>query len=333
MRQGRFLVTGAAGFIGSHLCERLLADGHLVRGVDRFSPFYDRAVKESNLAACGLCPGFELVEADLARADLEHLLADVQGVFHLAAQPGVRDSWGPSFTGYVSDNVVATQRLLEALSDHPVPMVMASSSSVYGDAETLPVPEGAELRPVSPYGLTKLTAEHLAAVYGAQRGTRVVTLRYFTVYGPRQRPDMAFTRLIGAAVAGEPLRILGDGAQSRDFTYVADAVDASVRGLDAPAGAVYNVGGGQPASLDTVLGILPRLLDRPLVVLREPAALGDVRHTWADTSRVRADLGWVPRTSLLDGLAAQVAWAEASAPLALRSGMAAASQKSGSRSW
>jgi nucleoside-diphosphate-sugar epimerase len=208
----RYLVTGAAGFIGSHLCERLLRDGHFVRGVDRFAPYYDRSVKQANLIASRKHDTFEFVEADLADADYKALLSKVDGVFHLAGQPGVRASWGDGFVDYVRDNVVATQRLFEALCRHGVPTVVASSSSVYGDAATLPVSEDeVGFRPVSPYGLTKLTVEHLARIYVAQRGIHVVALRYFTVYGPRQRPDMAFNRFVKSALAGRTLRVLGDG--------------------------------------------------------------------------------------------------------------------------
>jgi len=288
----RFLVTGAAGFIGSHLCERLLADGHVVRGVDRFSAYYEREIKESNLACCRQHRSFSLVEADLAIADLDDLVDGVEGVFHLAAQPGVRPSWGDGFVDYVRDNVVGTQRLLEALRGHPVPVVIASSSSVYGDAERYPVCEqSVELSPVSPYGLTKLAVEHLARIYTAQHRIPTVSLRYFTVYGPRQRPDMAFTRLIDSALAGRPLRLFGDGTQSRDFTFVADAVDATVRALGGSAGRVYNVGGGEPTTLNAVVGTLADLIGHQVDVVREPAAPGDVRHTWAETSRARAELG------------------------------------------
>lgn len=305
----RYLVTGAAGFIGSHLCERLLGDGHIVRGVDRFAPYYDRAVKQANVGECRGHDRFELVETDLAEADLDVLLSDVDGVFHLAGQPGVRASWGDGFVDYVRDNVVATQRLFEALCRRGVPTVVASSSSVYGDAASLPVPEDeAGLRPVSPYGLTKLTVEHLARIYVEQRGIHVVALRYFTVYGPRQRPDMAFNRFIGHAIEGRTLRVLGDGGQSRDFSYVTDVVDATIRALRTPAGRIYNVGGGQPTSINDVIDALEFLLRRPVGVIREAVALGDVRHTWADTTKARSELGWTPRTDLRAGLAAQVAW-------------------------
>lgn len=306
---GSYLVTGAAGFIGSHLTERLLAEGHRVRAVDRFSSYYARDLKEANLAGCRTQPGFELIEADLADTDVGSLLAGMDGVFHLAAQPGVRPSWGEGFVEYVRDNLVATQRLFDALARCPIPAVVASSSSVYGDTQALPVSEEqVQLAPVSPYGLTKLTVEHLARIYIQQHGIHTVMMRYFTVYGPRQRPDMAFTRFLRAALAGETLEVLGDGSQSRDFSYVGDVVDATIRALAAPTGRVYNVGGGEPTSLQAVITTVGQLLERPLAIDRQPMAPGDVRHTWADTSRARQELGWEPRTSLQEGLAAQLAW-------------------------
>jgi UDP-glucuronate 4-epimerase len=305
-----YLVTGAAGFIGSHLSERLLANGHHVVGVDRFSEYYGRDHKEANIASCRLHHRFELHEADLVDVDVDQLLRDVDGVFHLAAQPGVRPSWGEGFVHYVRDNIVATQRLFEALARNPVRSVVASSSSVYGDVEALPVSEdAAALHPVSPYGLTKLTIEHLARIYVQQHRIHTVLLRYFTVYGPRQRPDMAFTRFVRAALTGEPLHVLGDGSQSRDFSYVHDVVDATIRALDAPAGHTYNIGGGEPTSLNAVIDALEHLLGRPVKVQRGEVSAGDVRHTWADTTRARRELGWTPSTPLRDGLAAQLAWA------------------------
>ena len=319
----QYLVTGAAGFIGSHLSERLLADGHRVRGVDRFSPYYDRSVKESNLADCLASDRFELVESDLAEADIMGLLREVDGVFHLAAQPGVRASWGDGFGGYVHDNIVATQRLFEALRHYPVPTVFASSSSVYGDARSLPVAEEAtDLRPVSPYGLTKLTVEHLARIYVIQHGIHAVGLRYFTVYGPRQRPDMAFTRFVTSTLEGRPLRLLGDGTQSRDFTFVEDAVDATVRAMAKPAGHVYNIGGGEPTTLNAVFEILGELVDQPLKIVREAVAIGDVGHTWADTTKARKELGWTPRTTLQAGLASQLEWVRQCRPELSAQGLA-----------
>jgi len=308
----RYLVTGCAGFIGSHLVEALLARGDEVLGLDAFSHYYARALKEANLAGARLETRFALVEADLAEEPLERHLEGVAGVFHLAAQAGVRASWGAPFARYVRDNLVATQRLLEAASAAGVRVVFASSSSVYGNAEAYPTPEDTPPHPISPYGVTKLGCEHLAAAYAAEAGADVIALRYFTVYGPRQRPDMAFTRIVRALVDGTGFRVLGTGEQSRDVTYVADAVSATIAALErARAGAVYNVGGGTEASLRDVIGILERLSGSRLQATHEPAAAGDVRRTAADTSRIRAELGWAPETPLEEGLEAQLAWAAA----------------------
>jgi UDP-glucose 4-epimerase len=306
----RYLVTGAAGFIGSHLCEHLLEQGHRVLAVDRFSPYYSRRLKEANLVTCTSDNNFELLEADVSSIDVGSLLSNVDGVFHLAAQPGVRPSWGEGFADYVRDNVLGTQRLLDAVVTHPVPVVIASSSSVYGDATTLPISEDAGLQPVSPYGLTKLTVEHLACIYHRQLGLHVVCLRYFTVYGPRQRPDMAFTRFLTAACAGETIEVLGDGNQSRDFSFVADVVDATVRAMNASPGRIYNIGGGEPTSINDVISVVEDLLECQLRVNRLPLALGDVGHTWAETERARRELGWSPKTNLRRGLAAQLDWLE-----------------------
>jgi nucleoside-diphosphate-sugar epimerase len=308
----RWLVTGCAGFVGSHLVEALLARGDAVVGVDAFTDYYPRARKEENLAEARASAAFSLVEADLAEVALEPLLEDVDGVFHLAAQPGVRGSWGESFAVYVRDNVLATQRLLEAAADAGARAVLASSSSVYGEAEAYPTAETVEPRPISPYGVTKLSCEHLARAYASGRGLDVAVLRYFTVYGPRQRPDMGFAQAIGALVEGRPFRVFGTGEQSRDVTYVGDAVSAAVAAMDgAPSGAVYNVGGGTETTLLGALAVGERPAGRRLELSFEPAAAGDVRRTAADTARIRAELGWAPATGLEEGLAAQLAWAAA----------------------
>ncbi len=301
-------MTGAAGFIGSHLCERLLGDGHDVVGVDNFSTFYDRARKEENLHAAQASSRFVLRDVDLAVADIGAVLEDCDGVFHLAAQAGVRGSWGETFDIYTRDNIVVTQRLLEALRFHRVPAVLASSSSVYGNAAQLPASEDAPLAPMSPYGLTKLAVEQLVRIYVAQYGLDVVSLRYFTVFGPRQRPDMAFTRFLTAALTGGVVHVLGDGRQTRDFTYVSDAVDATVQALGGPRGAVYNVGGGSPASIEAVLALVTAISGAALTVDHQTFAAGDVTHTWADTSRARRELDWRPRVSLEDGLRAHLDW-------------------------
>jgi nucleoside-diphosphate-sugar epimerase len=312
---GTIVVTGAAGFIGSHLCERLLSDGYEVIGMDNFSTFYNRGRKEDNLRVALRSPRFRLDEGDLMTADLDAMLDGASGVFHLAAQAGVRDSWGDTFGIYTRDNIGATQRLLEALRRHPMPAVFASSSSVYGTAPRLPVRESDRLAPASPYGLTKLATEHLARIYVEEYGLDLVSLRYFTVFGPRQRPDMAFTRFLSAALAGESVRVFGDGRQTRDFTYVSDVVDATVRALRGPAGAVYNIGGGTPASLEEVLLRIAQAIGASVRVEHRPRALGDVAHTWADTTRARAELKWSPQVGLEEGLRAQLDWLRATLPV------------------
>jgi len=308
----RYLLTGAAGFIGSHLASSLLDQGHDVIGADSFTDYYARGVKEANLRPLGASPRFSFVDADLSSADLAPLVDGVDGVFHLAAQPGVRGSWGNSFAVYVRDNLVATQRLFEATARARVRIVFASSSSVYGNAEAYPTAEDVRPRPISPYGVTKLSCEHLAGAYTDSLALDVVALRYFTVYGPRQRPDMAFTRLTRAVVRGEEFHVYGTGEQSRDFTYVADAVAATQAAMErAPSGAIYNVGGGAEASLRDVIELCERLTGQPAKIVYAASMPGDVRRTAADTSRIRSELGWGPRTRLEDGIAAQLAWSQA----------------------
>ncbi len=305
------LVTGAAGFVGSHLCERLLAEGHAVVGLDCFSDYYSRAAKEANLAAARSSPRFRLVEADLTRTDLEPLVNEADLIFHQAGQPGVRPSWGKDFEVYVDGNIRATQRLLEAARRAPRlrRLVCASSSSVYGDATDLPVRETSLTRPFSPYGVTKLAAEHLASLYHANFGVPTVSLRYFTVYGPRQRPDMGFHRFIKSALEDRPIPVYGDGEQTRDFTYVADAVEANLRASRAPGavGQVFNIGGGSRVSVNAVLATLEEILGQAIRREARPPQPGDVRHTWADTSLARQVLGFRPAVPLREGLARQVA--------------------------
>ena len=303
------LVTGAAGFVGSHLSAALLDDGAEVLGVDAFTDYYSRLRKEQNLAHLRGRPGFSFLEDDLSEAPLAPLLDGVDCVFHLAGQPGVRASWGPDFVQYVRHNIAATQRLLEASMLHPLrKFVFASSSSVYGDAEAYPTPESLRPQPVSPYGVTKLAAEHLCEVYRTSFGVPVASLRLFTVYGPRQRPDMAFSRLVAAALAGEEFEVYGDGEQTRDFTFVGDVVQAMRDAAASDWCGVANIGGGSRTSLNAVLDIV-RDLCGGLRIVRRPQATGDVRHTAADTSVAQAAFGYRPRTSLPEGLAAMVAWA------------------------
>ena len=299
----RYLVTGAAGFIGSHLARAIAAAGHEVRGVDAFTDYYDPSRKREN------AEGLDVVEADLVTATLEPLLADVDGVYHLAGQPGVRASFGPDFEHYVHRNVHASGRLFEAAARLGKRVVYASSSSVYGDAESYPTAETAVPQPISPYGVTKLCVEHLAYAHRRTTGLDAVGVRYFTVYGPRQRPDMAFTPLLEALEAGEPFRLFGDGSVSRSFTFVADAVAGTVAAMGRGAGGeIYNVGGGEEATMSDAISLAEAIAGRELVLERHAAAVGDVRRTRADVTKAAAELGWAPTTSLEEGLRAQWAW-------------------------
>lgn len=303
------LVTGVAGFIGSHLAERLLADGWQVIGVDCFTDYYARSIKEQNLAAFLHHPRFTFVEGDLATTDLSAWVTGVDVIFHQAGQAGVRASWGTNFEVYTHHNVLATQRLLEAVKDsHLHRFVFASSSSIYGDVKALPITEDTLPHPVSPYGVTKLAAEHLCYLYWTGLGVPTVSLRYFTVYGPRQRPDMAFHKFIRAMLHNEPLPLYGDGEQTRDFTFVADVIEANLRAVDAPPGRVFNISGGSRVTVNQVIATLEELVGRPARVHRYGRQVGDQRHTWADSSAAAQVLGFVPQVSLYDGLAAEVAW-------------------------
>jgi nucleoside-diphosphate-sugar epimerase len=302
----RYLVTGAAGFVGSHLAEGLVAAGHEVVGVDAFTDYYDPERKRENAR------DLDVREADLTTAELETLVDDVDGVFHLAGQPGVRSSFGPGFELYVERNVLASGRLFEAAARHGVRVVYASSSSFYGVAESFPTREDALPRPISPYGVTKLCAEHLAYAHARTTGLEAVGVRYFTVYGPRQRPDMAFTPLLEALADGGTFRLFGDGSASRSFTFVADAVAATVAAMErGRAGELYNVGGGEEATMADAIGLAEEVSGRTLSVERHGAAAGDVRRTRADVAKAEHELGWRPTTTLADGLQAQWAWVAA----------------------
>ena len=307
------LVTGGAGFIGSHLSERLLTQGAEVVALDCFTDYYPRAIKERNLASLRQQPRYQFVEGAIAHADLDALLDGVTHVFHLAAQAGVRKSWGRDFATYTTLNVDATQILLEACVGRPLERVVyASSSSVYGDDVTLPMREDAVPQPVSPYGVTKLAAEHLCHLYFVNHQVPTVSLRYFTVYGPRQRPDMGFNRFFSAILDGRPVAQYGDGLQTRDFTFVADAVTATaaaaVRGVP---GGVYNIGGGSRVTLREVFEMIGRVSGRSVTIDLQPAQKGDMRDTYADTSRARADLGFAPSVTLEQGLREMYLWMEA----------------------
>ncbi len=304
----RALVTGCAGFIGSHLTDSLLADGHEVVGVDCFNDNYGRAEKRRNLEHAQEWEAFDFVPLDLARGDLTELVAETDVVFHLAAEPGVRSSWGARFDNYSRNNVAATQLLLEAVKDLPDRrFVYASSSSIYGQAEALPTPEDTIPRPFSPYGVTKLAAEHLCDTYHGNFGVAVTSLRFFSVYGPRQRPDMAFNIFCRAALEGRPLTLFGDGGQTRDFTYVGDIVAALRSAAEAPKapGRVYNIGGGSRVSVNDAVELLGEFAGRPLTVERHDVVRGDVRDTGADTTRAEAELGFTPQTAFADGLRAE----------------------------
>ena len=306
----RCVVTGAAGFIGSHVAESLVRDGHEVVGIDCFTDYYPRADKEENLRALRESARFRLVEARLQDAELAPLLEGASHVYHLAAQAGVRASWGREFGHYTDHNVLATQRLLEAAVEAGRPTVVyASSSSVYGDSPALPLREDGPCQPVSPYGVTKLAAEHLAVLYHRNLGLPTVSLRFFTVYGPRQRPDMAFHRFLRAARDGERVTVFGDGTQTRDFTYVDDIVSA-VRAapLSGRPGCVYNVGGGERIALNDVLRLVESVTAGPLRIERQETQKGDMRDTFADTTAARRDLGFQSTVSLAEGLAREWEW-------------------------
>ena len=308
----RALVTGCAGFIGSHVTEALLARGDFVVGIDCFNDNYGRAQKLANLSEVRDREAFQFVPVDLARGDLTDLTVGCDVVFHLAAEPGVRSGWGPRYEHFVRNNLLATQQLLEALKDQPgVRLVHASSSSVYGDSTSRPTPEMAATAPVSPYGQTKLAAEHLCAVYARAYGLDWRCLRYFTVYGPRQRPDMAIHRFLRAALEERPITVYGDGEQTREFTYVGDVVAATLAAAagDAPAEPIFNVGGGTPVSVNEVIALIGEVCGRMPPVQRLPAEAGDVSGTAADTRRARRQLGFEPATALEAGLAAQFEWA------------------------
>lgn len=303
------LITGGAGFLGSHLAERCLELGWRVTLVDAFTDYYSEALKRMNLERVTSNANHSLVTGDLLELDLDSVVDGIDIVFHLAAQPGVRPSW-EEFKLYTRHNVEVTQRLLQAARQVELEsFVIASSSSIYGDAETLPTSEQAVPRPISPYGITKLATEHLARVYWTTHDVPAVCLRYFTVYGPRQRPDMAFNRVIASALADSPFTVYGDGRQTRDFTFVADAVEATIaaaqRGVP---GAAYNVGGGSRRSMNSVLELLGELLGRPVECEYDERQPGDARDTAADITRAREELGWNPRTVFRDGLEAQLSW-------------------------
>jgi UDP-glucose 4-epimerase len=312
----RCVITGAAGFIGSSLADELLARGHEVVGIDCFVDYYPRALKERNLERARSSDRFRFIEADLVDLPLEETLEGADWIFHQAAQAGVRASWGGSFSVYTHNNILATQRLLEAARSERVrtslkKFIYASSSSVYGTAESFPTSETMLPRPISPYGVSKLAAEHLAVLYSQEFQVPTTSLRYFTVYGPRQRPDMAFHRFIKAALQGEEMRVFGDGEQSRDFTFISDIVQANIQAAEkAPSGSVYNLGGGSRITVNGVLALIEDVTGRKLNVRYLPREAGDAQHTGADTTKARSEIGFQPQVNLRAGLQAEAQWLE-----------------------
>ncbi|BAH56178.1 NAD-dependent epimerase/dehydratase family protein [Rhodococcus opacus] len=307
------LITGVAGFIGSTLARRLISEGIEVRGVDSLTDYYDPDLKKSNLASIPKSR-FEFVEGDLNTLELSDLLRGVEFVFHQAGQPGVRKSWGSEFDLYALDNVQATQRLLEAVKtdgSRIKKLVYASSSSVYGNALQYPTVESDTPRPLSPYGVTKLAAEHLCSLYGENFGIPTVSLRYFTVYGPGQRPDMAFTRFFRAVLQGDSIEVYGTGDQIRDFTYIDDIVEANIAAAfsDVPPASVYNVAGGSSVSLNETIKIIGDITKRPVEISSGGTVAGDVFRTGGSTAKISSELGWSPIVPIDDGLEKQYQWA------------------------
>jgi nucleoside-diphosphate-sugar epimerase len=323
MNMNKSIVTGAAGFIGSHLVEALLKQGHSVIGIDEFNSYYDPTLKRKNVAHLQNNPNFELIEDDIQFVDWQKLLENVDVVYHQAAQAGVRASWGKGFRSYTERNISATQILLEAAKDAKSlkRLVFASTSSIYGDAETLPTHEGICPAPVSPYGITKLAAERLCGLYHKNFGVPFVALRYFTVYGPRQRPDMAFHKFFKAVIENEAIPVYGDGEQTRDFTYISDAVAANLAAATAPEaiGHIINIGGGSRAVLSDVLNMMEEIVGQPIKRQHIEKAMGDARHTGADISKAQKLLGWQPQVSLREGLTQEWHWVKELYQLGVRS--------------
>ncbi len=305
-----YLVTGCAGFIGSHLCEKLLEKGHSVRGVDCFTDYYAYKIKEANLAGFRSHPDFDFRDADLNEIDLVRLIDGMDGIYHLAAQPGVRASWGRSFDIYLNQNIRATQRLLEAIHNINGPrMAMASSSSIYGDTDQFPTPESARTAPLSPYGVTKQACEGLANLYCHNYGIDVISLRFFTVYGPRQRPDMAFHRFIKAMLTGNPITVYGDGSQTRDFTYIDDIIQGTIGSMEGgTAGKAYNLGGGHQTPLIDAIKLIESLTGANADIQFQEKQKGDVKDTSSDTTQAREDFGYDPNYDLEKGMKAEVEW-------------------------
>lgn len=306
----KVLVTGAAGFIGSHLAQRLLACGHEVLGLDSLIPTYDTRQRLASLAVLDRTDGFTLRIDDLRTVDLSELLDGVEVVYHLAAIPGVRASWS-QFAAYLDHNVLALQRLLDGVRESDVRrIVWASSSSVYGETDRYPTREDDATHPHSPYGATKLAGEHLVGAYVRNHGLDVIGLRYFSVYGPRQRPDMGVHRLIEASLGYGSFELYGDGSQVRDMTFVSDVVGATIAASEAsiPQGAILNIAGGCMVSLNEVIDQIESLIGSSIPMQRSSTQIGDVRKTGGDTTRARELLAWQPQVELVDGLSQQLEW-------------------------
>lgn len=305
------IVTGVAGFIGSSLAMELLSSGSEIIGIDCFTDFYDRRIKEKNLEPLLDVDGFKFIEGDLNDLALAEFYDGVDVIYHQAAQAGVRTSWGSDFEHYTRLNILATQRLLESLKGRDIKLVYASSSSVYGDTQKLPMNEEDTPKPVSPYGVSKLAAEHLCYLYWKNFGVKTVSLRYFTVYGPKQRPDMAFHRFIKAILGNEKIEIYGDGEQTRDFTFIKDIVSANISAAQkGTPGAVYNIGGGSRINVNEVIALIEKIAGKSANVNYLESEKGDVRHTFADTSKARNEIGYSPSFSLEEGLREELEWIE-----------------------
>jgi len=311
----KVLVTGCAGFIGSHLVERLIEEGYDVIGIDCFTDYYSRRIKESNMA--NFIDQIEFIEKDILEMDIG-VLKNVDFVFHLAAQAGVRASWGEEFEIYTRNNILTTQRLLEGCKKYGIgKFIYASSSSVYGNVNELPMREEQYPKPYSPYGVTKLAGENLCELYRMNYGIDTISLRYFTVYGERQRPDMAFHRFIRAIFDGKQITVYGDGEQTRDFTYVGDIVDATIKAAESDAVGVFNIGGGTRIELIEAIKIIEKIVGQEADIRFEESKKGDVRDTYADISRAKDELGYKPRVGLKEGLKREVKWIEEALSLSL----------------
>ncbi len=305
------IVTGCAGFIGSHLSERLLDIGHEVIGIDCFTDYYSRKQKEENISEFINHEGFTFIEDDILNINLEKLIDDVDYIFHQAAQPGVRFSWGENFEIYTRNNILATQKILEACREHKIKkLIYASSSSVYGNIKSLPMKETDTPKPISPYGVSKLAAEHLCYLYYKNYNVPSISLRYFTVYGPRQRPDMAFYRFISAILTGDEIEIYGDGNQTRDFTFISDIIDANILAMSSEINnaEVFNIGGGSRKTLNDIVKIIEDIIGKKVRVRYVEKQKGDVRHTYADISRANEELGYKPKTGIKNGLEREIEW-------------------------